>query len=166
MTITAARLRELFNYDPETGIFTHRVGRKGGGTRAGDVAGRIRPHDGRRRIGVDYGRFFAYQLAWLYVTGEWPNSTIDHKNGIQSDDRFSNLRLCTNSENMANARRPSRNTSGFKGVSWHAARGKWRATIKKDRVSIHIGHFDSPIEAHEAYIAKANELFGAFARAA
>lgn len=166
MSVTASRVRELFHYDPETGIFTHRIGRKGNGTKAGEVAGRIRPHDGRRRIGVDYGRYFAYQLAWLYVTGEWPPSTIDHINGIQSDDRIVNLRLCTGSQNLANARRPDHNTSGYKGVSWHRVRGKWRATIKKNRKAIHIGHFDTAFEAHSAYIAKAKELFGEFARAA
>lgn len=164
MRITAVRLRELLHYDPETGVFTHRVGRKGRGTRAGDVAGRIRKQDGYRRIGLDHGRYVASRLAWLYMTGEWPAAEIDHINCVRSDDRFINLRPATRDENARNTRRPSSNTSGLKGVSWRG--GKWRATIKKDRKPIHIGFFASPEAAHAAYVAKAQELFGEFARAA
>lgn len=164
--ITAERLRELLHYDPDTGVFTNLVARKGRFAKVGEPAGRIRGHDGRCRIGVDGGRYFANQLAWLYMKGEWANSRIDHINGDQADDRFENLRTATHSENLANARRPRHNVSGFKGVSWHKSAGRWRATIKKDRKPMHLGYFDTASEAHAAYMAKANELFGEFARAA
>ena len=166
MTPTVERLREVLNYDPLTGIFTHRIGRKGRGTRAGAIAGRIRAYDGYCRIGLDGERYFAHRLAWLYVTGKWPSSDIDHISGEKADNRFANLRLATGSENLANAPRPRHNTTGLKGVNWHGKAGRWRATIKKDRKPIHIGYFDSAIEAHAAYVAKAKELFGEFARAA
>lgn len=166
MTVTVERLRDLLNYDPETGVFTWRIGRKGRGCAAGAVAGRVRDHDGYCRLGIDGERYFAHQLAWLHVHGEWANSDLDHINGQPDDNRIANLRIATGSENLANARRPCHNTSGFKGVSWHRVAGKWRATIKKNRVPIHIGHFTSAEDAHAAYVAKAKELFGEFARAA
>ncbi len=161
MTLTIERLRELLHYDPETGIFTHRIGRKGQSTRAGEIAGRIRAQDGHRRIGIDYGRYFASRLAWLYMTGEWPESEIDHINRIPNDDRFANLRVATRGENQANRGRPQNNTSGLKGVNRH--KGRWRAFIKKNGVNIHLGYFPSANAAHEAYVAKAQELFGEFA---
>lgn len=166
MKITAKRLRELLNYDPLTGVFTFRLARKGRFAKVGEIAGRIRPDDGGRRLGLDGGRYWGNQIAWLYVTGEWPSLAVDHINGDRSDDRFANLRLATGSENLANARRPRHNTSGLKGANWHAKAGKWRATIKKDRTPIHIGYFATAAEAHAAYMAKAKELFGEFARAA
>lgn len=166
MRITAARVRELLHYDPATGIFTHRIARRGLRYRIGEIAGRISEEDGGRRIGLEGRRYWGNQIAWLYVTGEWPSSDVDHINGMRSDDRFANLRIATRSENLANARRPKHNTSGLKGANWHAKAGKWRATIKKNRIPIHIGYFDSAAEAHSAYLAKAKELFGEFARAA
>jgi len=166
MMLSAARLRELLNYNPETGVFTHRIGRKGRGTGAGMLAGSIKNSHGRHTVGVDGKNYLSYRLAWFYVNGEWPSGHIDHINGDMTDNRFANLRLATYSENGANARKPSHNTSGFKGVSWNKNAKKWRAVIKKDRKPIHIGYFDTAAEAHAAYIAKAAELFGEFARAA
>jgi hypothetical protein len=166
VSLTAERLRDLVHYDPETGIFTHRVGRKGAGTYAGGIAGRLEPKHGYRRIGIDGHRFRANRLAWLYMTGVWPDRLIDHANGNPSDDRFSNLRLATSSQNGANCRKPTHNASGFKGVNWHAKAGKWRAYIKNKGKPVHIGYFASAEAAHAAYMEKARELFGEFARAA
>lgn len=161
--LTAARLRERMIYDPETGIFIHRVGCKG--TAAGTIAGACM-QNGRRLIGIDRCRYLSYRLAWLYMTGEWPASDIDHINGAHDDDRFANLREATKSQNLANAKRPCTNTSGFKGVSWNKNAKKWRSLIKRDRKVTHIGYFATAEEAHAAYVAKATELFGDFARAA
>ena len=160
--ITAERLRELLHYDPQTGIFTHRFGRKGGSTKKGEIAGRVRAHDGHRRIGLDYGRYFASRLAWLYMTGEWPPNEVDHINCRPDDDRFANLRLATRGENGANRRIQSNSSTGLKGVSLHY--GKWRATIKKNRRPLHLGYFATAEQAHSAYVAKSQELFGEFAR--
>jgi hypothetical protein len=96
------------------------------------------------------------------VTGEWPTGLIDHQNGDGTDNRWANLRLATSSLNAANSRRRSDNTSGFKGVS--RCRGaRWRASIQLNGKFKHLGHFDTPEEAHAVYCAAAANYFGEFA---
>jgi hypothetical protein len=87
---------------------------------------------------------------------------VDHKNRDTLDNRRSNLRIATASQNIANQKKPRHNKSGFKGVYWRC--GKWRAQIKKDRRRFDLGGFDSAVEAHNAYIKAATELHGEFAR--
>jgi hypothetical protein len=89
---------------------------------------------------------------------------IDHRNRDGLDNRRRNLRVCTRSQNNANARLNRVNTSGFKGVSWHKQIKRWRASIEGWRRSGHIGTFDTPEEAAFAYDWAAKKLFGKFAR--
>jgi HNH endonuclease/AP2 domain len=91
---------------------------------------------------------------------------VDHINGVRHDNRPSNLRPATQSENLANTRLRSNNTSGLKGASFHKQAGRWRAAIRIDGRQRHLGLFDTPEEAHAAYVRAARELFGEFARAA
>jgi hypothetical protein len=161
--ITAERLRELLHYDPETGVFTWRLPRRG--VRAGYEAGASRS-DGYRRIQVDGRVIYAHRLAWPYMTGEWPDAEIDHINGDPSDNRIVNLRPATRSQNSANGRKPSDNTSGLKGVSWHARGRKWRAQIVVNGKCRHLGLFDCPAAAHAAYLAATEKFFGEYARVA
>jgi len=157
--ITQVRLKELFHYDPDTGIFTARTRRRGSKNRIGDVVGSPEPN-GYVRITIDNETHRQHRLAWLYMTGEWPKEEIDHENLDKSDNRWTNLREATHLQNRVN--RPCRpdNKSGFKGVSAHTATGRWRATINHK----HLGLFDSPAEAAAAYRAEAARLFGEFAR--
>lgn len=83
--LTHARLRELLDYNAETGVFTWRVSRQGH-CKAGSAAG-ARRHDGYIRICVDQRRVWGHRLAWFYVHGEWPSQQIDHINGNPSDNR-------------------------------------------------------------------------------
>jgi len=110
--------------------------------------------------------YLAHRLAWLYVYGEWPGKNIDHENTIRTHNGVANLREATGTQNNVNIRLPIHNTSGFKGVSWANKYQKWRAAIQIKGKSIFIGHFDSPAVAHTAYLNRARELFGEFARAA
>lgn len=84
---------------------------------------------------------------------------VDHINGNGLDNRRENLRLSNKSQNGGNSRKGKRNTSGYKGVGFF--KGKWRARIyyKKE---YHLGLFNTPEEAHEAYCEKAKEFFGEF----
>lgn len=100
--LTAARLRELLDYDPVTGIFTWKTSFRG--TAAGSVAGCVESR-GYRRIRVVGRRYRASHLAWLYVHGEWPPDQLDHKDNIRDHDWIDNLRPATNAQNGANARR-------------------------------------------------------------
>jgi len=161
---TSERLRELFSYDPDTGVFVRLV-RTNPRVHVGDVAGCI-SSAGYLRIRVDIGQYYAHRLAFLYMTGSWPTFDIDHKNGNGLDNRWDNLRSATRSQNMANTKLPLTNTSGYKGVRWDKARGKWRAEIRIKGRSRHLGLFATAEEAHAAYMEKAREVFGEFARAA
>jgi HNH endonuclease len=149
--LTAQRLRELLHYDPETGVFTWRV--KRGGTNIGDVAGCLQD-DGYLVIGVDYHVHLAHRLAWLYMTGAWPTCQIDHRFGVRADNRFSELRDVkerVNSQNMRAARSDSK--SGLLGASWSKQAKKWHARIHVNKTYKHLGYFDTPEAAHEAYVA-------------
>ena len=76
---------------------------------------------------------------------------VDHINGNGLDNRKSNLRICTPSENSCNRKRRVDNKSGYKGVYWDAKSERWRASIRKDGRRYHLGFFDSPQEAYEKY---------------
>lgn len=92
------------------------------------------------------------------------NVAVDHINGDGLDNRRSNLRLVSNTENMWNMRRPSSNTSGFKGVTWNNNIKKWRARIKVYGEYRYLGSFADPKEAHAAYCKAAALHFGEYAR--
>ena len=106
--------------------------------------------------------------AYLYmhraITDAPAGRQVDHINGNGLDNRKANLRLCTAAENCANARPMTGKASRFKGVDWHSQAGKWRAKIKSDRRTRHIGLFRSEAEAATAYDQEARALFGQFAK--
>jgi len=87
----------------------------------------------------------------------------DHKDGNGLNNRKSNLRIASDSQNSQN-RRPQKGTSIYKGVYWHRHNAKWHAHIKVEGRSIHLSSFDSEIEAARAYDAAARNHFGEFAR--
>ena len=156
--LTAARLRELLHYDPETGCFTRRVSRRS--FKAGTIAWSL-THYGYIRVVINKIEYRASRLAWFYMTGEWPDLDIDHKNRNRADDRWENLREATRSQNGANMLFPTRpNKHGFKGV-WKQ-RGIFYAAVTANAQRHYLGHFRSAEEAHAAYVAKAKELFGEF----
>jgi HNH endonuclease len=157
------RVREVLDYDPRTGILTWRK-KRGGKGRAGAVAGCI-SSEGRIKISIDGVQYKAHRIIWLWMTGHAPSERIDHRDMNQSNNAWVNLRLATNSENMAN-RGPQLNnkSSGLKGAyrMWH---GRWYSRISKDGIDYYLGIFDTAEEARAAYIKKAEELYGEFARA-
>lgn len=149
-TFSAERLRELLHYDPATGVFTRLV-RTSNRIKVGDVAGSANS-EGYIRICVEGSEYYAHRLAWLYTTGLWPKEQIDHINGVRDDNKWSNLREATVAQNQQNLRKARNgNKCGLLGVSEHY--GRWRAKIKVNGSQINIGTFDTPIDAHEAYIA-------------
>lgn len=146
--LTAERLREVLGYDPETGLFRWRV--RTSNVKVGDVAGCMRK-DGYLIISINGRLHQAHRLAWLYVNGEWPPAEIDHIDGRRDFNAIANLREATHAENMHNRRKPqANNTTGYLGVSRYC--GKFRALITLDRKLKHLGYFDTPEEAHAAYL--------------
>ena len=157
---TQKRLREVLDYDPETGILTWIMRRRA--VRVGAEAGRLNSH-GYREVIVDRKFIGAHRAAWCWMTGEWPEIDIDHINRIRDDNRWCNLRLATRTQNLGNDGFRSLNTSGMKGVVWDRDRGKWRAQIKKGKITKNLGRFDDPQEAMDAYDAAAISYFGDYA---
>jgi hypothetical protein len=161
--LTQERLRELLRYDRDTGEFRWRQ-RASYVVQVGDIAGSLNKTTGYRLIHIDGRNYKAHQLAWLYMTGAWCRPMIDHRDMNRANNRWSNLRRATPSTNAANRGRPRTNASGFKGVHFRRATGKWRAQISKDGRARYLGQFSTPQAAHAAYVAAARDLFGEFAR--
>lgn len=88
---------------------------------------------------------------------------VDHINRNPLDNRRKNLRIATQSQNMANQGIAKHNSSGYKGVSFHKASQKWQAYIECGK-KIHIGCFASRDEAAHIYNQVAIQIFGDFAR--
>jgi hypothetical protein len=76
VSLTAERLREVLDYNPETGVFTWKVR-----TSIRVVAGKVAGSVGKRGyliIGVGGRNYYAHRLAWLHMTGEWPIAVPVH----------------------------------------------------------------------------------------
>lgn len=154
-------LLRLVDYDSERGILTRKV-RTSNRVHIGDEVGTLSGNGYRMaRIGGQLG--YVHQFVWFYVHGVWPDHDIDHKDRDKLNNRDGNLRKATDSQNLANKKKPSNNTSGFKGV--HPKRKKWCAQIRCGDQRVTLGSFSTPEEAHAAYVNAANEMFGEFARA-
>ncbi len=95
------------------------------------------------------------------ASAEWQ---VDHKNGNSLDNRRTNLRLCTHSENQRNQKAQCGTSSRFKGVTWDKSRNKWSAKIKVDKKQINLGRFSNEIEAAAAYDLAAIKYHKEFAR--
>ena len=122
---------------------------------------------GYLNIGIGGKSYLGSRLAWLYVTGCWPERDIDHQNRIPGDNSWKNLREATESQNLANSAKPITNTSGYKGVYWSSQRLKWVSKITVRRKTIYLGSYDynDKILAVSAYAAAAKKYFGEFAHA-
>lgn len=134
-------------YDPENGIFTWRIARRK--CRPGDVVGTTEPR-GYQVAKLDYRIYYLHRLAWLYMTGEWPEDGVDHIDRNKSNNRWGNLRKATAKENAENTGLKKSNRSGVTGVSWCG--GYWVARIKNNYKSKTIGYFkdfDSAVRARK-----------------
>ena len=158
--LTAPRLREVLAYDPETGVFTWLI-RPRPRTPAGSEAGyNSGPY---RLIGIDQRIYYAHRLAWLYVTGEWPVSDIDHADRDGLNNRWANLREATHSQNNWNMA-PRPNQTGFKGVRIHSKTGRYVGCVRHLGKAYTTRYFQTPDEADSALRAIRERLHGEFAR--
>lgn len=139
--LTQADAHELLDYSPDTGIFMWKKKRRG--VRQNTVLGTDNGF-GYLRITVLGTSYYAHRLAWLYQFGEWPKDEIDHINGNKSDNRISNLRSVTGSQNAQNKQKAA-------GVSWHKRAKKWQAHVCIYKKRRYLGLFESFDEAKKAY---------------
>lgn len=104
-------------------------------------------------IRIDYIQHKAHRLAWLYMTGAFPEGVIDHLDANTSNNRWVNLRDVTREVNNQNVRAARRdNASGFPGVSKIAGRMKWKAAVRIGGKPVYLGSFDDPEEAYDVYL--------------
>jgi hypothetical protein len=139
--ITLDELKELVEYDSNTGLFTRKK----------RTSNRIK--EGQTIVSKDAKGYIcfrlknkmhkAHRLAWFYVHGKFPNGEIDHINGVVYDNRICNLRDVTKSVNQQNR----------KSVRGYSKDGnRWKAQIRADGKWRHLGCFETENEAHDAYL--------------
>lgn len=147
---TAERVRELLDYNAESGIFKWRETR--GGVRVGTIAGRVNVN-GYVEIGIDGRLLGAHRAAWMHANGAIPaGHVVDHIDGNKRDNRLVNLRVVTVSQNGRNRHRPA-GANTVVGVTWDKARRKWRADIKVGDKCVTVGRFDRHDDAQAAHVA-------------
>ena len=158
MVFSQAELQEQVLYDQDTGKFwwlKSKLGRK-----LDSPAGWTRGRDGRRRIRIFGGIYYTSRLAWFYVHGEW-HKYIDHINNDPTDDRISNLRPATNSQNNANRAAGSLNSLGIRGIGFDKSRNKFYVFLQKDGKRIQ-KRFSELEEALRFAEVTSNKLHGEF----
>lgn len=166
----AETLRELLDYNPETGMLiwrprpaTTRHDRAWNTRFAGREAGLVDAF-GYRKLRLAGQRLFAHRLAWKIIYGDEPPAGVDHINGDKLDNRIANLRPATKSQNGANAKTRRDSSTGVKGVHFNRRRWKFEANVKANGRQYKVGYFDTLDQAKAARDAKARELHGAFFR--
>ena len=157
----AKELCKRLRYEPDTGEFIW-IKPKTYSVKSGDVAGSLRK-SGYRLIATKYKghtlTFREHQLAWLIMTGVWPDLSIDHINQIKHDNRFENLRLATLSQQNGN-RKFRNKDSGFRGVT--RDRRWWKAVIWLEGRNCYLGNFLKLEDAVRAYDDAAVRKYGEF----
>jgi hypothetical protein len=119
MELTQAQLKHLYFYEPETGAFVHKETNK--------IQWQV-DERGYVRIRINKKRYRAHRLAFLYMTGQMPKN-IDHINGKGADNRWVNLRECTQAQNCRNRKVSIDTKSGIKNVIWHEESKRWKVVI-------------------------------------
>ena len=149
--ISKEEVNKLFFY--ENGVLFNKTDRANRKIKAGEPAGCLN-NKGYYHTSVKGKRFKNHRLIWIMFNGNIDtNMQIDHINGIRDDNRIENLRVVTNKEN-------SRNRNFAKGCSYDKDKSKWRAVIRIDGKSKHLGYFDTESEATKKYKEHKGYLMG------
>lgn len=154
--ITAERLRELLEYNPQTGAFVRR--------KTGKVLCALDKSTGYYRACFDGRQYYHHRLAVLYMTGDWPPQRVDHRNLIKTDNRWENIRCASHWENVANKPMHKRNKAGMKGVVVSPNGKSFRAYGRADGRTVYLGNHPTPEAAHAAYCAFTAPRHGEFFR--
>lgn len=156
--LTQERVRELFDYQDGQLIRKTNRASNGNGKRwiVGTILGSKLNH-GYYAASVDYKSYKLHRLIWLWHKGELPKLDIDHIDGNPSNNRIENLREVTPSQNMQNQRKPRKtNKLGYQGV--YQVKNRFRTSITLNGKVKNIGYFDTPEEAHNAYLLEKRKL--------
>lgn len=135
-SITQAACFELFVY--KDGKLYNKYTRSSRAVR-GTEAGSIKGSKGYRRIKLHGRNYAVHRLIYLMQHGSLP-ALVDHINGDKLDNRITNLRAVTNTENSYNSVINYSSCSGVKGATWD--KGKWRMRVQAAGHSYHLGYVD------------------------
>ncbi len=137
-------LQSILLYNPETGAFFWRKKRLGilKTRRAGSFYS-----NGYRRICIDYTVYLEHRLAFLYMTGEFPENHVDHIDGNRANNKWVNLREATPVINGKNQKMAVNNVSGITGVRWKENDLRWVAYIQSNKKQIFLGCFENLFDA-------------------
>lgn len=161
MVITPQELHELLEYRDGTLYWRKRDTPQWDKVNAGNpVRSKTGPY---LYFSISGKRYAVHRAVWAMLKGAWPSSQIDHINRDPLDNRIENLREATPLQNSGNTGIWKTNSSGYRGVSFHKATGKWRAYTSKGNVHKSLGYYLSPEAAAIAYNKAALEYFGEFA---
>lgn len=153
--LTQEIVRELLDYNPDTGLFFWKK-RSPKWFNCGKINPKSKAlwwnnqHEGARALqfpdksrggylrGAILGhKYCAHQIAFLYMTGDWPK-VVDHINGIRDDNRWCNLRNGTYGENAKNAKLRKDNKTGFAGIYFSRSENKLKVYIRSENKQIHL----------------------------
>lgn len=143
--ITCELVRELFDYDADTGVLVWRNLSHKKSNRIVGTAIRAAHDRGYCMVTILKRRFYAHRVIWLWMTGSWPTVQVDHRNGRTGDNRWCNLREAVPHEQNENLKIREQNKSGWPGVRRRGNR--WEARINARRVAYSLGSFNSLDEA-------------------
>ena len=144
-------LQQAFDYDPSSGVFRNGY-TKSNRALEGAVAGYV-PQHGYLTLRYQCRQLLASRVAWFLMTGIDPlDKEVEHKDRIRTNNRFDNLRLASRSQNN--------NNKMSKG--WTKSGDRYVARIRVNGQETYLGRFDTPDEAHAAYVAKHVEIHGEF----
>lgn len=125
-------------------------------------AGNLRP-DKAWAISIGPIRYLAHRIVYsIYHNITIDTLSVDHIDGNRSNNKISNLRLASHSENCKNVKSHSDGSSKFLGVSWNKRKGKWHASIYYNGKGKSLGYFNDEIDAHKARVRAEIELHGRF----
>lgn len=161
--LTYEEVHRLFEYEPASGLLIRRVSVRGSRFKPGDSVGYC-TGSGHLGVQVDGKGYLVHRVIWLLQTGKWPEAEVDHVNGVGSDNRWLNLREATHAENGRNLKKKSNNSSGYAGVCWNKDCQKWMARITLHGTGYHLGLYDTPEDAAQAYNGAAAIVFGEWQR--
>lgn len=146
--LTQERVRELFDYDPETGSLI-RIAKKKGSKGIGSIAGCVGKR-GYSYTAIDGKSYRTHRVIWLWHYGYFPENNLDHINRKKTDNRIENLREVSQSCNLRNSSIRNDNKTGVKGVRWDKRDSAWVVSIKYSgkEYSLHWGRDFTEAVAH------------------
>ena len=164
MRPTPEILRQLLDYNPETGLLFWKIRPRNyfSGSRAEAEFKRWNGRYANKQAfttldssgyyqGHIFGRaYLAHIIIWAIQTGEWPTFPVDHKDTNRTNNKYVNLRPSSTSLNAKNRRKDPRNKSGVTGVNWYKPSNKWRAQAVINGKNTHLGLFTNLADAAEA----------------